>query len=180
MINNLNIYYSILGVTEKASIETIKSQYRKLCKLYHPDISDFKSIEKISLINEAYSVIINKNESINKNEVINTTCSNSNVNLIIHKNQEYVYYKKGIEYFRKADINMAFRGTNAWNKEEKSFDYQKALTDLKQNIYKSLYYFNYICINYKKCEWYLDSVKKISELNNKIKMIEIWESEHIN
>jgi len=173
----MNIYYSILGINDNASIETIKSQYRKLCKLYHPDLTNIDSIGKMALINEAYNVI--KNKIINRTNGEDNTSSNyTDVNITRHKNSEYVYYKKSIEYFKKADINMAFRDTNAWDITSKSFDFNKSIIDFKKNIYKSLYYFNIVCINHENCEWFCDSINKISVINKKLDMIKIWEQDH--
>ena len=56
--------YSILGVSEKASNDEIKSAYRKLVKKYHPDrFQDSREKEqatkKLAEINDAYSQIEN-------------------------------------------------------------------------------------------------------------------------
>ena len=39
-------YYEILGVEPDASIDAIKSAYRKLARKYHPDIAGESSVEK--------------------------------------------------------------------------------------------------------------------------------------
>jgi molecular chaperone DnaJ len=49
-------YYSILEVTENATDEEIKKQYRKLSKKYHPDVNPDGS-EKFKDIAEAYDVL---------------------------------------------------------------------------------------------------------------------------
>ena len=52
-------YYKILGVSKSASEAEIKSAYRKLAKLHHPDknLGDKKAEEKFKEINEAYEVL---------------------------------------------------------------------------------------------------------------------------
>lgn len=51
-------YYKILGVSRNASLNEIKSAYRKLVMKYHPDISKTKETEEMfKIINEAYTVL---------------------------------------------------------------------------------------------------------------------------
>lgn len=53
-------YYTILGVDEKADAKTIKAAYRKLARLYHPDVSQEKDAETMfKEVNEAYEVLKN-------------------------------------------------------------------------------------------------------------------------
>jgi len=51
-------YYEILEVDKKASQEDIKSAYRRLARLYHPDKNKVPEAEEIFKgIAEAYSVL---------------------------------------------------------------------------------------------------------------------------
>ncbi len=52
-------YYKILGVERNASVDDIRSAYRKLAMKYHPDKNpgDKKAEEKFKEINEAYQVL---------------------------------------------------------------------------------------------------------------------------
>lgn len=52
-------YYGVLGVSDKATSEEIKKQYRRLAKQYHPDRnkSDAKSADRFKEISEAYQVL---------------------------------------------------------------------------------------------------------------------------
>ena len=51
-------YYSILGVSVDADIQEIKSSYRKLAKMWHPDIcKEANAHEKFVEINEAYEIL---------------------------------------------------------------------------------------------------------------------------
>ena len=49
-------YYEILGVDRKASDDDIKAAYRKLVKMYHPDLhpNDANAAAKFKEINEAH------------------------------------------------------------------------------------------------------------------------------
>ncbi len=61
MPDNRPNYYSILGVEDYASADTIRNAYRSLAKKFHPDtcqISDKRQAEEqFTLINEAYDVL---------------------------------------------------------------------------------------------------------------------------
>src|ERR1700683_5180129 len=52
-------YYEVLGVARGASDEDIKKSFRKLARLYHPDVAKTKkgAEDKFKEINEAYEVL---------------------------------------------------------------------------------------------------------------------------
>ena len=52
-------FYGVLGVSDKATHEEIKKQYRRLAKQYHPDRNrnDAKAAERFKEISEAYQVL---------------------------------------------------------------------------------------------------------------------------
>src|SRR6476620_12149170 len=54
--------YKTLGVAENSDDASIKKAYRKLAKEYHPDVTgnDKKKTERFKEINEAYSVLGDK------------------------------------------------------------------------------------------------------------------------
>jgi hypothetical protein len=61
-------YYGVLEVPVTATHEEIRSQYKQLVRIYHPDrfmnpIDKVYAEEKLKEINEAYSILSNKPES---------------------------------------------------------------------------------------------------------------------
>src|SRR4051812_5564376 len=50
-------YYAILEVPISASLEQIKQSYRRLVRLYHPDINRDGEDIRIKQLNEAYAVL---------------------------------------------------------------------------------------------------------------------------
>ncbi len=62
-------YYQVLGLNKGATLDEVKSTYRKLAKQYHPDKNpgDKQSEEKFKEINEAYEAI-NSGKSDNRQQ----------------------------------------------------------------------------------------------------------------
>lgn len=50
-------YYEILGVESTATMDDLKSAYRKLARKYHPDIAGEDGVEKFKEITEAYETL---------------------------------------------------------------------------------------------------------------------------
>ncbi len=53
-------YYAILGVASNATLEEIRIAYRKMARIYHPDLSsEIDAEERFREVNEAYEVLAN-------------------------------------------------------------------------------------------------------------------------
>jgi len=57
-------YYSILDVDRNASLQTIKTSYRRLARQLHPDLNpnDEAAAENFKRLNEAYEVLSNPSQ----------------------------------------------------------------------------------------------------------------------
>jgi curved DNA-binding protein CbpA len=56
----IKAYYKILGIPRTASTEDIVKQYRKLAKMFHPDLNkDPKSLDTFLRLTEAFRVLGN-------------------------------------------------------------------------------------------------------------------------
>jgi hypothetical protein len=70
MGNSGRDYYSDLGVGRSASIEEVRSVYRALAKIYHPDVNkDSAATQKFRQVTEAYEVL----SDINKRSLYDQT-----------------------------------------------------------------------------------------------------------
>ena len=49
--------YKILGLSKEATLEEVKSQFKSLSKLYHPDSKSNSDSEQFMRIKEAYDVL---------------------------------------------------------------------------------------------------------------------------
>ena len=56
--------YKVLGLEQDASADDIKKAYRKMARLYHPDLhpDDPHITEKMNAVNEAYDMLTNPNK----------------------------------------------------------------------------------------------------------------------
>ena len=59
-----------LDPSKELTLDSIKSQFRKLSKIYHPDLANsmYKDGKKFIEINEAYNYLNKNYEEINKNK----------------------------------------------------------------------------------------------------------------
>ncbi|MBI9099600.1 MAG: DnaJ domain-containing protein [Spirochaetaceae bacterium] len=168
----MSIYHEILGVDEDASIEFIKKSYIKLCKTYHPDINDSNNTAKMALINEAYAILSHRSEK--KSPAYAQSNQNIPGDLINYKDQAYAVYKQGLKYFNKSDLNMSNGGNNYQSNRRNLFNGDDSVNKLEQYAYKSLYYFNIICLQFPESEWYKDSIVKIKIINRRRHIIDGW------
>jgi curved DNA-binding protein CbpA len=150
----MSIYHQILGVSENASDTEIKIKYRDLCKKYHPDISDNESIDKMALINEAYSDLVKSKKKANENE--NTVFENNNSNVVKYKDQAYAFYKHGIKIFNEV---------KSYPRTFAMYHNKETIEDFQSKVLEALYYFNIVCVQFENCEWSDDSIDKIRQLN---------------
>ena len=69
-MNETKDLYEILGVPKSATIDKIKTQYRKLALIYHPDKNGSSGNEKFKEITEAYDILSDpkKREIYDKSE----------------------------------------------------------------------------------------------------------------
>ena len=143
----MNNPYKVLGVSEDASQEEIRTAYLKLVKKYHPDKytdTDLKELanEKLVEINEAYEALTKKNGStqasgsgaysnygfINQN---NLQAAKQVLDTISVRNAEW-YYLYGIIYLRQGWYDRANEYiSRAYHQEPGNPEYANAYNTLR-------------------------------------------------
>ena len=59
-------YYDVLGLTKSASKDEIRKAYRKLSKMYHPDLNkEADAVDKFKEVTEAYEVLSDETKKAN-------------------------------------------------------------------------------------------------------------------
>lgn len=90
----MNCPYEVLGLCKKASFEEIKSKYRSLSKLHHPDVGGDQDV--FVLINWAYTVLIDPETR----ELYDTT------GVIKNTTEDRIIHAKSIERFNELLVQI--------------------------------------------------------------------------
>lgn len=95
---DIHEYYSILGVTEDATLVEIKKSYRFLVKKYHPDRNSGKEIDSeiIKKINIAFEVLSDKHKRLKYDDLC-SEIQNFDINHHMKKETTLRNYNEGIE-----------------------------------------------------------------------------------
>jgi len=151
-------------------------QLKRLIKKYHPDLCKDSYIEL--MYNEITKKLVSKlNELKIKDNENNIKLKNNNqkneYGIIEIKEQDYLYYKAGIKYYKNIHPNYFYKRNRDTTFETKTYD---ELLSVLNKIYMSFklseYYFNKIINNYSKSMYLEDSKEKIRLLNKLYKSYE--------
>jgi hypothetical protein len=146
----------------------IRRLIKQLIKKYHPDLTRDANMEVINNeITKKLTNILNdlKIYSGNKQEVISDV-SNKPVNGLIQPgNQDYLYYKLGIKYYKNIHPNFIYK-----RKTDNTFtlkpynELMPALNKIILSIYLAENYFTKVILEYPDSIWRNDAIAKIKLL----------------
>ena len=151
-------------------------QLKRIIKKYHPDLCNDSYLE--ILYNEITKILVNKlNELKIKDNENNQNIENNNEKsengIIKIKEQDYVYYKLGVKYYKNIHPNYFYKRNLDTTFETKTYD---ELLSVLNKIYISFklseYYFNKVINEYSKSMYLEDSKEKIKLLKKLYKSYE--------
>ena len=151
-------------------------QLKRLIKKYHPDLCSDSYLE--IMYNEITKILVNKlNELKIKDKENNQNIENNNEKsengIIKIKEQDYVYYKLGVKYYKNIHPNYFYKRNLDTTFETKTYD---ELISVLNKIYISFklseYYFNKVINEYSKSMYLEDSKEKIKLLKKLYKSYE--------
>ena len=176
-------YFLILGINKSDSLEKIKTAYYKAAKKQHPDLypNNKQEIQQLKMmkINEAYMAVLQYKESGEKDSneiprkespVVRQKPKEKPVkskDVAFHKNADYVYYKRGFEFYKLGQKNF-------FNRKDEKGKYQfyignremlkLAISSLRY-FQKSYQYFYQIVKNHPDSIWLKDSKFRLWRLD---------------
>jgi hypothetical protein len=142
---NLN-YYTILNLAENADPAHIKSGYRQLAKLYHPDRNPGNAAaeEKMKLINEAYEVLSDPVQRLvydqlrkEKNQTASESDEQQSVKQPAGPTTRTYEVEKLVKVYFKGKVELKFFGTPEWADPYillRAQQYQLKVTELELTI----------------------------------------------
>ena len=170
--------YTILGLSQNASISEIKRAYRKKVKELHPDAlnssetikSHFLFIEVCKAYERLCKTVVHE-QAQNVNIQVN---NQSDKTIARHKDPAYVYYKKACKYFELVhpshwNINptITLNGKTVEDNElqERTLNKVKSLVSLFPKAY---YYFSIVVHEYQNSVWAEDSREKMGIIEKRM------------
>jgi len=146
----------------------IKKLIKQLIKKYHPDLSKDTNTETINNeITKKLTNILNdlKIYAKNKQEAV-IDVSNQPINGLVQlENQDYLYYKLGIKYFKNIHPNFIYKRKPDNTFTLKPYDeLMPALNNIILSIYLSENYFTKVILEYPNSIWRNDAIAKVKLL----------------
>ncbi|GBU29360.1 hypothetical protein R84B8_02924 [Treponema sp. R8-4-B8] len=146
----------------------LKKLIKQLLKKYHPDLSQNTGMETGSDdMAKKLTNILNdlKIYARNKQEAGKDISNNTENGLVQVENQDYLYYKLGIKYFKNIHPNFIYKRKADNTFTLKSFDeLMSALNKIILSIYLSENYFTKVILEYPDSIWRNDAIAKVKLL----------------
>ena len=146
----------------------LRKLIKQLIKKYHPDLTKDSNTETFNNeITKKLTNILNdlKIYSKNKQIVVNDTSNIPENALVQAENQDYLYYKLGIKYYKNIHPNFIYK-----RKPDNTYTLKPykelipALNNIILSIYLSENYFTKVILEYPNSIWRNDAIAKVKLL----------------
>ena len=163
-------------------------QLKKIIKKYHPDLCNDENMEKTySEITVKLNAVLNKLKE-NEDGYYTTAENNGNNNvsennnsMIPIKEQDYLYYKLGIKYYKNIHPDRFYKRNVNKMYETKNYEEQlAALNKIYISFTLSEYYFNKVIFEYNHSLWANDAKEKLTLLKKLYARYENMDIENYN
>jgi hypothetical protein len=146
----------------------IKKIIKQLIKKYHPDLSNNTNTETFNdEITKKLTNILNdlKIYSKNRQNIINDVSSRPENGLVPLENQDYIYYKLGIKYYKNIHPNFIYKRKtdNTFTLKPRN-ELMAALNNIILSIYLAENYFTKVILEYPNSIWRNDAIAKVKLL----------------
>jgi hypothetical protein len=153
-------------------------QLKQLIKKYHPDLCNEEHVE--AMYNEITRKLINILNNLKANENSDNLGISEKINtqdyknkLIKIKDQDYIYYRLGVKYYRNIHPNQFYKRN--WDRTYETKTYNElvsALNTIALSFNLSEYYFRKVIEEYPQSSWLEDAINKIKLLKKLYKSYE--------
>jgi hypothetical protein len=146
----------------------LRKLIKQLIKKYHPDLSKDSNKETVNgEITKKLTNILNdlKIYSKNKQIVVNDVSIKPENALVQVENQDYLYYKLGIKYYKNIHPNFIYKrkADNTYTLKPYN-ELMAALNNIILSIYLSENYFTKVILEFPDSIWRNDAIAKVKLL----------------
>ncbi|WP_461247456.1 hypothetical protein [Treponema sp. R6D11] len=146
----------------------IRRLIKQLIKKYHPDLSQDSNTETINgEITKKLTNILNdlKIYSKNRQTAVNDASITPENAIVQVENQDYLYYKLGIKYYKNIHPNFIYKRKPDNTYTLKPYkELMEALNNIILSIYLSENYFTKVILEYPDSIWRNDAIAKVKLL----------------
>lgn len=150
----------------------LRKHIKHLLKKYHPDLNNENNAEAAhNEIAKKLTAILNdlkinvRSANLNKKQQTAPSSQQPKNGLVALENQDYLYYKQGIKYYKNIHPNFIYKLNSKTEFVLKPYDeLMSALNNIIMSIYLAEHYFTKVILEYPDSIWRNDSIAKVKLL----------------
>lgn len=146
----------------------LRKLIKQLLKKYHPDLCDESDAEAVhnEMTKKLTAILNDLKIHVNKDQqAAPAAASRSENELVQLENQDYLYYKLGIKYYKNIHPNFIYKRKSSMEYTLKTSDeLMSALNNIILSIYLAEHYFTKVILEYPNSMWRNDAIAKVKLL----------------